>query len=134
MNTQSGSRGFLVLAFFLAAVAAVSALLVLPLPDYEGLTGGERRHQDDLLSLAGLVLLFAGPLVLVGVPLTLTYLRWPRALTRRTYYLVLFLTLVANVVLVVTGGWRYALSEKCRPCELPVFWPKTVSFLPARSS
>jgi hypothetical protein len=125
VNTQSGGRGFLAPALFLAGVAALSALLVVPVPDYDGITGGEGRHQDVLLSLAVLVLLFAGPLVLVGVPLTLAYLRWPRPLTRRSYYVVLFLILVVNVVLVVTGGWRYALTA-CRICGGAVFWPKTV--------
>ena len=124
MKTPS-RRGFLAPALFLAGVAALSALLVLPLPDYEGITGGEFRRQDVALSLAVLVLLFAGPLAFVGVPITLAYLRWPRPLTRRAYYVVLFLILVANVVLVVTGGWRYALT-KCGECDAPVFWPKTV--------
>jgi hypothetical protein len=110
---------------FLAGVAAVSALLVLPGPDYEGITGGELRHQGSLLRLAVLVLLAAGPLALVGVAVTWAYLSRPRPLTRRAYYVVLFLILVANVVLVATGGWRYALTE-CDVCEGPVFWPKTV--------
>ena len=107
-------------------MAAVSALLVLPVPDYDGITGGARRHEGALLLLTIIVLVSAGPLVLVGVPLTWAYMRWPRALTRRSYYVALFLVLVANVVLVSTGGWRYALTE-CRPCEGGfVFWPKTV--------
>ena len=105
-------------------MAALSALLVLPGPDYEGITGGELRREGSMHLLAILVLLYAGPLALVGVALTLTYLRWPRPLTRRSYYVVLFLILVANVVLLVTGGWRYALT-KCGPCEGLVFWPKT---------
>jgi hypothetical protein len=61
----------------------------------------------------------------VGVTLTLTYLRWPRPLTRRSYYVVLFLILVANVVLLATGGWRYTLTE-CKSCKSLAFWPKTV--------
>jgi predicted membrane channel-forming protein YqfA (hemolysin III family) len=112
-------------ALFLAGVAALSALLVLPVPDYEGITGGELRHEGSLLLVAILVLLVSGPLALVGVAVTWAYLSRPRPLTRRAYYVVLFLILVANVVLVATGGWRYALTE-CRPCEGPVFWPKTV--------
>ena len=104
---------------------AVSALIVLPLPDYDGITGGALRRQDLLQSVALVVLLLAGPLVLVGVALTWAYVRWPRPLTRRAYYAVLFLVLVANLVLVWTGGWRYALTV-CRPCESEVFWPKTV--------
>ena len=122
--TRSDSPGCLASAIFLAGVAAVSALLVLPLPDYTGITGGELRHQDLLLALALLVLLVAGPLAVVGVAVTFTYLRWPRALTRRPYYVVLFLILVANVVLVVTGGWHHAFTD-CRLCEGPGLWPKT---------
>ena len=125
MNTPSRRRGFLAPVLFLAGVAAASALLVLPVPDYEGLTGGAGRHQDLLDSLAVIVLMLAGPLVLAGVPLTFAYLRWPRPLTRRVYYLVLFLVLVTNVVLVWTGGWRYGLTE-CRICESAAVWPKTV--------
>lgn len=125
MNTPSRRRGLLAPALFLAGVAAVSALLVVPVPDYEGLTGGALRHRDVLHSLAVIVLMLAGPLVLVGVPLTFAYLRWPRPLTRRVYYVVLFLVLVANVVLVWTDGWRYGLTE-CRICESAAVWPKTV--------
>ena len=110
---------------FLAGVAALSALLVLPVPDYEGITGGERRHEDSLLLVAIIVLLLAGPIALVGVAVTWAYLSRPRPLTRRAYYVMLFLILVANVVLVATGGWRYALTA-CRPCEGLVFWPKSV--------
>lgn len=124
MNTQS-QPGCLAPTLFLAGVAALSALLVLPVPNYEGITGGELRHEGSLLLLAIIVLLLAGPLALVGVAATWAYLRRPRPLTRRFYYVVLFLILVANVVLVATGGWRYALT-KCQPCAGPVFWPKTV--------
>jgi hypothetical protein len=67
----------------------------------------------------------AAVLALVGVAVTWAYLRRPHRLTRRFYTAVLFLILVANVVLVVTGGWRYALT-KCQPCEGAVFWPKAV--------
>lgn len=45
--------------------------------------------------------------------------------TRRSYYVVLFLILVANVVLGVTGGWRYALMER-KAGEFPVFWADAV--------
>jgi hypothetical protein len=101
--------------------------LGLPL-SYEGVPRGEAQLRDTFFLLSTLVLLFAGPLVLVGVAVTWAYLRWPRALTRRSYYVVLFLVLVANGVLVVTGGWRYALTE-CRTCDGLVFWPKTVLLL-----
>jgi hypothetical protein len=125
VKTRFDSSHLLAPALFLAGVAALSALLVLPLPDYDGITGGELRHEGSLLLLAILVLLIAGPLALVGVGVTCAYLRWPRPLTRRAYLVVLFLILVANVVLVVTGGWSYALTD-CRPCESPAFWPKSV--------
>lgn len=124
MTTQP-RPGLLSTALFLAGVAALSALLVLPGPDYEGITGGELRREGSMHLLAILVLLAAGPLVLLGVPVTWAYLSRPRPLTRRAYYVVLFLVLVANVVLVATGGWRYALTQ-CKVCETAAFWPKTV--------
>jgi len=123
--TTQPRPGLLSTALFLAGVAALSALLVLPGPDYEGITGGELRREGSMHLLAILVLLAAGPLVLLGVPVTWAYLSRPRPLTRRAYYVVLFLVLVANVVLVATGGWRYALTQ-CKVCETAAFWPKTV--------
>jgi hypothetical protein len=123
--TTQPRPGLLSTALFLAGVAALSALLVLPGPDYEGITGGELRREGSMHLLAILVLLTAGPLALVGVAVTWAYLSRPRSLTRRAYYVVLFLVLVANVVLVATGGWRYALTQ-CRVCETAAFWPKTV--------
>jgi hypothetical protein len=71
------------------------------------------------------MLFLAGPLALAGVAVTWAYLRRPRPFTRRAYLVVLFLILVANVVLGVTGGWRYALT-KCEPCDSLVSWPKSV--------
>ena len=62
-----------------AVAAALSWVLLLPLPDPQ--LGGPRRHESFLEGVAMLVLLLSGPLVLVGVPLTWAYLRWPRALT-----------------------------------------------------
>ena len=106
-----------------AVAAAVSWVLLLPLPDPQ--LGGPRRHQAFLEGVATLVLLVSGPLVVVGVPLTWAYLRRPRALTRRSYYAALYLTLFANVVLLVIGGWRDFLT-RCDLCDEPIFWPKTV--------
>ena len=63
----------------------------------------------------------AAPLALCGVVLTFAYPRWPRAWTRYPYLIVLFLILAANVVLVGSRGWRYALVE-CRDCGGPLAW------------
>ena len=124
MKTHSDGCGCLTPALFLAGVIVVFVGVVLPL-SYEGVPRGEAELENLFSGLSILVLLFAGPLALVGVAVTWAYLRWPRALTRRSYYVVLFLILVANGVLVVTGGWRELVFE-CRTCTVPVFWSVTV--------
>jgi hypothetical protein len=96
---------------FLTAVALTAAVLL-------GLVQDEKYFY-----LAIGVFALAAPVALCGVVLTFAYLRWPRASTRYPYLIALFLILVANVVLVVTGGWRYALGE-CWTCGGPVLWSK----------
>ena len=49
----------------------------------------------------------------------------PALAPRRSYYVALYLTLFANVVLLLIGGWRDILT-RCELCDEPVFWPKTV--------
>jgi uncharacterized BrkB/YihY/UPF0761 family membrane protein len=96
---------------FLAAVAAVTAVLVLPVPDYDGITGGRARHEDALLSLGFWVLVLAVPLVAVALIVTVIYWRWPNRWSRRFYYVLLFFVAVANAVGLVTGAWLDVLTD-----------------------
>lgn len=109
---------------FLAAVAVVTAMLVLPVPDYEGITGGRHRHEDALLLLGVLMQVFATGLAVVGLAVTVVYLRWPNRWVRRLYYFLLFLIAVANTVMLVTGTWREILTGRCGACK--GLWPKTM--------
>lgn len=109
---MSGVKAFV----FLTAVALTAAVLLALVQD------------DKYFYLAIGVFALSAPVALCGVVLTFAYLRWPRALIRYPYLIALFLILVANVVLVVTGGWRYALGE-CWMCGGPVVWSKAL--LPA---
>jgi hypothetical protein len=114
-------------AFVFLAGVALTAAVPLTLAYYEGPLA-EQKQAEKYFYLAIGVWALSAPVALCGVVLTSAYLRWPRALTRYPYLVVLFLILVANVVLVVTGGWRYALGE-CWDCGGPVLWSKAL--LPA---
>ena len=114
-------------AFVFLAGAALTAALPLSLAHYEGPLA-EIKQAENYFYLAISVFALSAPVALCGVVLTSAYLRWPRPSTRYAYLVVLFLILVANVVLVVTGGWRYALGD-CWMCGGPVAWSKAL--LPA---
>lgn len=111
---------------FLAGVV-LAAALPIALAQYSGPLA-EVKQTGKYFYLAIGMFALSAPVAMFGVVATFAYLFWPRALTRYPYLVALFLILVLNVVLIVTGGWRYALGE-CWRCGGPVALSKVL--LPA---
>lgn len=86
---------------------------------------GRLRRDDRLFSLGLLAFGFAGLLAVPGAILTVAFLRWPRAWLRKSYYTVLFLIVVANLLIFTTEGWRWA-TLLCWDCGLEVWWTQTI--------
>ena len=86
---------------------------------------GHGRRDDRLFTLGVFAFGFAGLLAVPGAVLTIAFLRWPRAWLRMSYYTVLFLIVVANMLMFTTGGWRYAM-RLCWDCRLEVWWSQTI--------
>ena len=86
---------------------------------------GRLRRDDRLFSLGILALGFAGLLAVPGAILTIAFLRWPRAWLRKSYYTVLFLLVVANLLIFAADGWRYAIFF-CWNCGLERWFYQTI--------
>ena len=112
-------------AVFLAGAAAAAAMVWTIVANFGGEPTGRLRRDDRLFSLSVLAFGFAGLLAVPGAVLTIAFLRWPRAWLRTSYYTVLFLIVVANLLIFTSGGWRYAMLL-CWNCGLEVWWSQTI--------
>ena len=112
-------------AVFLAGAAAVAAMVWTIVVNFPDDPLGHRRRGDRLFTLGLLAVGFAGLLAVPGAILTMAFLRWPRAWLRKSYYTVLFLLVVANLLIFTTGGSRYVMIL-CWDCRLEVWWLQTI--------
>jgi hypothetical protein len=113
-------------AVFLAGAGAVAAMfwtIVVVLGTDQGVGG--RGRNDQVFTLGVLAFGFAGLLAVPGAILTMAFLRWPHGWLRKSYYTVLFLLVVANLLIFTTDGWRWAMLF-CWNCRLEVWWSQTV--------
>ena len=122
-RAQARASRMLRTTLFLAGVIAVTAVIMVPIFLYEPDVGGESRKRD-LKELAALLMLtFAGPAALVATLLTIAYLRWSNRWTRYAYGLGLFVILVANAVLLLTGGWYEYVVDRRSSSPIPGWYP-----------
>ena len=121
------TRGHIIrAAVFLAGAAAVAAVpwaIVVGLGTDAGIGG--RSRNDQVFTLGVLAVGFAGLLAVPGAILTMAFLRWPRAWLRKSYYTVLFLLVVANLLIFTTDGWRWVMIL-CWDCRLEMWWSQTI--------
>ena len=112
-------------AVFLAGAAAVAAMVWTIVANFPDQPLGHQGRDDRLFYLGVLAFGFAGLLAVPGAILTMAFLRWPRAWLRMSYYTVLFLLVVANLLIFTTEGWRWAMIL-CWDCRLEMWWSQTV--------
>ena len=111
---------------FLAGAAAVAAMVWTIIVVLGAERGGGERGRINQVSVLGLLAFgFAGLLAVPGAILTVAFLRWPHAWLRKSYYTVLFLLVVANLLIFTTDGWRWAMIL-CWDCRLEAWWMQTV--------
>ena len=112
-------------AVFLAGAAATAAMLWTIVANFGDEPFADLRRDNRLFSLGVLAFGLAGVLALPGVVLTSVFMRWPRVWLRRSYYTLLFLVVVANLLIFTTDAWRLVILF-CWDCDLEVWWMQTI--------
>ena len=110
----------------LAAALATAGLLYMAVAHNDGGAPLVPPRRDDRLATLGILAFgFAGLIAVPGAVLTFFYLRRPHGWLRAVYHVLLFLTVLTNVLVFATDARVFA-SMFCWSCGLEMWWTQTI--------